>query len=116
MEFPGGDAELAAEFRNGYSGGLLPPYLPLPPLQSALRYGRRFRPKHDCSPGRTDWFRSGVQTIMHGKDGSAERLPSKGTQERISTFSVVNGGSIADNARELFYETLIPKYGPNVRL
>ena len=44
------------------------------------------------------------------------RHPSKGTQERISTFYVVNGGSIADNARELFYEKLIPTYGPNVRL
>jgi hypothetical protein len=46
----------------------------------------------------------------------AFRHPTKGTEERISTFHVVNGGSIADNAKDFFYARLIPKFGPNVRL
>jgi hypothetical protein len=63
------------------------------------------------------------QSDAHGLVRDAEeafamafRHPTKGTEERISTFHVVNGGSIADNAKELFYARLIPKFGPNVRL
>jgi hypothetical protein len=42
--------------------------------------------------------------------------PTSGTNERISKFYVVNGGSISDNVRDLFFNALRPHFGANVRL
>jgi hypothetical protein len=42
--------------------------------------------------------------------------PQTGASHRISDFFAVNGGTIPDNAREHFFNTLQPKFGANVRL
>ena len=42
--------------------------------------------------------------------------PTSGIAERISKFYVVNGGSISDNVRDLFFQALRPQFGANVRL
>ena len=42
--------------------------------------------------------------------------PASGINERISKFYAVNGGSISDNVRDLFFNALRPQYGANVRL
>ena len=42
--------------------------------------------------------------------------PTSGLEERISKFYVVNGGSISDNVRDLFFQALRPQFGANVRL
>ena len=42
--------------------------------------------------------------------------PTSGVEERISKFYVVNGGSISDNVRDLFFQALRPQFGANVRL
>ena len=42
--------------------------------------------------------------------------PTSGIEEEISKFYVVNGGSISDNVRDLFFQALRPQYGANVRL
>jgi len=42
--------------------------------------------------------------------------PQTGQQHSISSFYAVNAGSISDEARDLFFATLRPKHGDNVRL
>jgi hypothetical protein len=44
------------------------------------------------------------------------RHPQTGVQHRISTFYAVNGGSISDEARDLFFSDLSGRFGDNVRL
>ena len=44
------------------------------------------------------------------------RHPHTGAEERISTFYAVNGGSISDQAREHYFNSLGHPYGGNVRL
>jgi len=42
--------------------------------------------------------------------------PQTGSTERISTFLAVNGGSISDQARTHYFNSLQPTFGANVRL
>lgn len=42
--------------------------------------------------------------------------PQTGSRERISRFIAVNGGSISDQARIHFFNSLTPIYGANVKL
>ncbi len=44
------------------------------------------------------------------------RHPHTGTDERISSFYVVNGGSISEPAQQQYFNSLISQYGANVRL
>jgi hypothetical protein len=44
------------------------------------------------------------------------RHPQTGSQERISSFYAVNGGSISEQAIQHFFATLQPCYGANVRI
>ncbi|QDT14850.1 hypothetical protein [Alienimonas californiensis] len=42
--------------------------------------------------------------------------PHTGAEERISTFYAMNGGSISDQAKRHFFDSLRPAFGANVRL
>lgn len=42
--------------------------------------------------------------------------PHTGEQPMISTFYVINGGSISDQAKQNFFSAIRPKYGDNARL
>jgi hypothetical protein len=44
------------------------------------------------------------------------RHPHTGAMERISTFYAVNGGSISDQAKDHFFNSLSQPYGGNIRL
>jgi len=48
--------------------------------------------------------------------GNPFRHLSTGAEERISTFTVANGGSIADNARTNFFNTLASPHGGHIRM
>jgi len=47
---------------------------------------------------------------------SAFQHPLRGGEERISSFIAVNGGSVSDQARKHYFDSLRPLWGPNVRL
>jgi hypothetical protein len=44
------------------------------------------------------------------------RHPQTGTEECISSFYALNGGSISDQARDHYFNSLRPRYGANARL
>ncbi len=42
--------------------------------------------------------------------------PQTGLSHRISTFYAVNGGTISEQAKELYFNSLLPKFGSNIML
>ena len=44
------------------------------------------------------------------------RHPQTGTEELIGSFYAMNGGSISDQARDHYFNSLRPRYGANARL
>ena len=42
--------------------------------------------------------------------------PQTGTTERISSFYAVNGGSLGSEASQHFFNSLVPRFGGNIRL
>lgn len=60
---------------------------------------------------------------MHGLILQAEEAfvkpflhPQTGQQQKISSFYAVTAGSVSDEARELFFDSLQPKHADNVRI
>lgn len=61
----------------------------------------------------------GVQSLIDDARqafASPFRHPQRGGEEWISSFTAVNGGSVSDQARDHYFNTLRPEFGPNVRL
>jgi len=63
-------------------------------------------------------LRDSEDLVLDAKQAFANpfRHPQKASDERISTFFAVNGGSISDEAHDHYYNSLRNPFGANVRL